>query len=189
MTKTSPARRPWRLTPSFLGAFSLVAGVALAAPPTGGSEPVAASPADAFTFATASVADILNMEGHVVTLVDIAKKQKDIIKVNCVSDKLLQIRGHRSVADGAIANLNDAKAKGDLDGSNHELSRVRILQQKVMTLNTEAENCIGQDLNYVGLTTVKLEIAPNIPSQDITATDFPALDTSRLPAASPLGPI
>ncbi|MFM9469817.1 hypothetical protein ACKI1K_44555, partial [Streptomyces scabiei] len=90
----------------------------------------------------------------IVQLQELAKKQKDIIKLNCTNDKLLQVKGHLALTDQAMANLNEAMAKADDDARKHEFTRVTILYQKVLVLGTEAENCIGEDLSYVGATTV-----------------------------------
>jgi hypothetical protein len=121
---------------------------------------------------------------HVVELQEIAKKQKDIIKLNCVNDKLLQLKGHLAVNDQAMASLNEAIAKGDDSTRQHEFTRVTILSQKVQVLGTEAENCVGADLSYVGQARVDVEIDPSIPQADVTDPGFPQLDTSRPPLAS-----
>jgi hypothetical protein len=122
---------------------------------------------------------------RVVQLQQLAKKQKDIIKLNCVNDKLLQVKGHLAVTDQAMSSMNEAIAKGDAESSRHEYSRVNILHQKVLILGTEAENCIGEDLSYVGETTVTVEIDPNIRHDDPTEFHFPIIDTTRPPLASP----
>jgi hypothetical protein len=122
---------------------------------------------------------------RVVELQEVAKKQKDIIKLNCVNDKLLQVRGHLAVNQQAMANLNEAIAKGDDGSRQHEFTRVTILYQKVQVLGTEAENCIGEDLSYIGQARVDVEIDPSIPQNDPTDPGFPQVDVSRPPLASP----
>ena len=123
---------------------------------------------------------------RIVQLQELAKKQKDIIKLNCVNDKLTQVKGHLAVSDTSMNSLNEAVAKSDDDGRKHEYTRVSILYQKVLVLGTEAENCIGEDLSYVGAVKVTVDIDPTIPQADVTAFDFPSLDTSRPPVASAL---
>lgn len=120
----------------------------------------------------------------IVQLQELAKKQKDIIKLNCVNDKLLQVKGHLAVTDTAMSSLNEAVAKGDDDGRGHEYTRVTILYQKVLVLSTEAGNCIGEDLSYVGNTVVTVDIDPAIPVRDVTAFDVPVTDSTRPPVAS-----
>jgi hypothetical protein len=121
---------------------------------------------------------------RIVQLQELAKKQKDIIKLNCTNDKLLQVKGHLAVGDQAMSSLNEAMAKSDDDARQHEYTRVTILYQKVLVLATEAENCIGEDLSYVGSTNVTVDIDPAIPVADVTAFNVPTVDVGRPPAAS-----
>lgn len=123
---------------------------------------------------------------RIVQLQELAKKQKDIVKLNCVNDKLTQVKGHLAVSDSAVNSLNEAVAKSDDGGRQQEYTRVTILYQKVLVLGTEAENCIGEDLSYIGAVKVELVIDPTIPQADVTAFDFPSLDTTRPPVASAL---
>ena len=114
-----------------------------------------------------------------------AKKDKDIVKLNCVNDKLTQVQGHLKVTDQSMGSLALDISKGDNTARQHEFTRVTILYQKVMTLGTEAEQCIGEDVSYVGATTVDLEIDPSIPPTDPTQPDLPIPDVTRPPEASP----
>jgi|SRR5579871_5022007 len=142
------------------------------------------SPTETLTQAKEYVSKMQDTLRHVVQLQEVAKKQKDIIKLNCVNDKLVQVKGHLAVNDNAMASLNEAIAKGDDSGRQHEFTRVTILYQKVQVLGTEAENCIGEDLSYVGEARVDVEIDPSIPQTDVTDPGYPQLDTSRPPLAS-----
>ncbi|MDB4968021.1 MAG: hypothetical protein JWN44_3710, partial [Myxococcales bacterium] len=57
--------------------------------------------------------------------------------------------------------------------------------QKVVTLGTEAEQCIGEDVSYVGATRVDVEIDPSIPPTDPTEPELPVPVVERPPPASP----
>jgi hypothetical protein len=114
-----------------------------------------------------------------------AKKDKDMVKLNCVNDKLTQLRGHMVVTDQSMSTLVIDIAKGDDTARQHEFTRISILYQKVVTLGTEAEQCIGEDVSYVGATRVDVEIDPSIPPTDPTQPDLPVPDVTRPPEASP----
>jgi hypothetical protein len=114
-----------------------------------------------------------------------AKKDKDVVKLNCVNDKLVQVRGHQVVTDQSMTSLNLAISRGDDTERLHEFTRLSILYQKVVTLGTEAEQCIGEDVSYVGATRVDVEIDPSIPPTDPTQPDLPLPDVQRPPEASP----
>jgi hypothetical protein len=144
------------------------------------------SPQETLTQSKEYQAKMLDTQKRIVELQDVAKKQKDIIKLNCVNDKLLQVKGHLAVNDQAMTSLNEAIAKNDDGARQHEFTRVTILYQKVTVLGTEAENCIGEDLSYVGQSRVDIEIDPSIPQVDVTDPGYPQLDTTRPPLASSL---
>lgn len=180
-------------------ALLLCASVAFAAPDPGAQPTPAYAPGDLLGDAAArpklSPGEELaqakeysskmgEVQSRMLDLQKIAKKEKDIIKLNCVNDKLEKVKGHISVADQAMSALNDAASKNDAEGREHEYARMAILNQKVQVLRAEAENCIGADLSYVGDTNVVEDVDSNIPSQDVTAFDFPPLDTTRPPLAS-----
>ncbi len=144
------------------------------------------SPQETLTQSKEYQTKMLDTQKRIVELQDVAKKQKDIIKLNCVNDKLLQVKGHLAVNDQAMTSLNEAIAKNDDGARQHEFTRVTILYQKVTVLGTEAENCIGEDLSYVGQSRVDIEIDPSIPQVDVTDPGYPQLDTTRPPLASSL---
>jgi len=114
-----------------------------------------------------------------------AKKDKDMVKLNCVNDKLKQLKGHMTVTDQSMSSLTLDVAKSDDTARQHEFTRISILYQKVVTLGTEAEQCIGEDVSYVGATRVDVEIDPSIPPTDPTMPDLPVPDVTRPPEASP----
>jgi hypothetical protein len=108
-----------------------------------------------------------------------------MVKLNCVNDKLTQLNGHLTVSDQAMSSLSLDIAKGDDTARQHEFTRMTILYQKVVTLGTEAEQCIGEDVSYVGATTVNVEIDPSIPPTDPTEPELPVPVVTRPPEASP----
>jgi len=127
---------------------------------------------------------------RIQTLQETARRQKDIIKLNCVADKLVQTKANVGIADQALNALQDNVARADEGGRTHEFTRLTIINQKVQVLGAEAENCIGEDLSFVGATRIDVDVDPNIPRDDptqpatpVTAIDRPPPD--RAPASSP----
>lgn len=142
------------------------------------------SPAETLAQSKDYVGKMQDRLRKVVELQEVAKKQKDIIKLNCVNDKLLQVKGHIAVNDQAVSNLNEAIAKGDDATRQHEFTRITILYQKTEVLGTEAENCIGDSEIYVGRAVVEVVIDPSIPQVDLTDPGNPLLYLDRPPVAS-----
>jgi hypothetical protein len=117
-------------------------------------------------------------------LEETARRQKDIIKLNCVMDKQVQAKVNVGIADQALTALQENVARADEGGRTHEFTRLTIINQKVLVLGAEAENCIGEDLSFVGATRVDLDIDPNIPRDDPTQPGVPTTPIDRPPAAS-----
>ena len=123
---------------------------------------------------------------RIQVLQDQAKRDKDIIRLNCVTDKVVQVRVNINIAEQSIASLQEAVARNDEGERVHEFTRLTIVNQKVQVLGAEAENCIGEDLSFVGATKVDVEIDPNIPQYDPTQPPAPGIDIERPGEASPL---
>ena len=123
---------------------------------------------------------------RIQVLQDQAKREKDIIRLNCVTDKVVQVRVNISIAEQSIASLQEAVTRNDEGERVHEFTRLTIVNQKVQVLGAEAENCIGEDLSFVGATKVDVEIDPNIPQYDPTQPPTPGIDIERPGEASPL---
>jgi hypothetical protein len=122
---------------------------------------------------------------RVQALQEQSKQAKDIIRLNCVTDKLVQVRVNASIADQSMAALQEAMTRADEGQRTHEFTRLTIVNQKVLVLGAEAENCIGEDLSFVGATRIDVEIDPNIPQYDPTQPPAPGIDIERPGEASP----
>jgi hypothetical protein len=133
----------------------------------------------------AYITKIADVVKRMIQLQEIARREKDVIKLNCVNDKLLQLKQLQNIADQANNNMQEAIARGDEDARYHEFGRVTIAYQQAQALSAEAENCIGEDLTFLGKTTVTVE-EPNIPEDPTLqqGPDFPVVEP--LPVASPM---
>jgi hypothetical protein len=80
---------------------------------------------------------------QVLGRVEEARNEKDIVKLNCVNEKLAQIKQILNVAEGAEVALQEAVAKSD-SSSDAEYSKIAIARGKAEQLRAEAEECIGQ---------------------------------------------
>jgi hypothetical protein len=115
-----------------------------------------------------------------------SKRQKDIIRLNCVTDKLVQSRVNVTIAEQSMASLQETIGRADEGGRAHEFTRLTIINQKVLVLGAEAENCIGEDLSFVGATRVDVDVDPSLPQIDVTTTPPGVIDITRPPKASPV---
>ena len=122
---------------------------------------------------------------HMGRLADRARTDRDIIKLNCVNDKLIQAKGNLNLAEQSRDALKIAAARNDEGSRNHEFAKLTITFQKVTVLGQEAETCIGEEISYVGTTRVEIEVDKNIPQEDPTVQPPPAVPVVRPPLASP----
>lgn len=105
---------------------------------------------------------------RVVELQQLARKQKDVIKLNCVNDKLLQVKQLLNIAEAGRTNLIESIAQSDNAGSSHQFSQITIAKEKTSGLGDEAEGCIGEELIFLGPTEVDVNepIIPDDPTGD-----------------------
>jgi hypothetical protein len=102
---------------------------------------------------------------------DTARQGRDVVKSLCLSDKLSQIDvGGRSARERQAA-LVSAAQRNDLELANHEFAILSVLRQRTEQLIAEANQCIGEEVAFVGQTVVAMTEA-NVPSIDDT-TSFP----------------
>jgi hypothetical protein len=91
-----------------------------------------------------------------------AKKQKDVIRLNCVMDKVVQVKVNMNIADEAMQKLQESATRRDDGAGLHEYTRMTIVNQKVQVLQNEGQTCVGVELNYIGATRVEVD-APALP--------------------------
>jgi hypothetical protein len=119
---------------------------------------------------------IARMNGAAATVrrqLDSAREQRDVVKSLCLSDKLSQVDvATRSAKDRQVA-LQAAAQRNDTELANHEFTMMTVLKQRAEQLIAEANQCIGEDLAFVGQTQVSVDY-PALPGED--TTPFPPLD-------------
>ena len=172
-----------RLRAAALVAASLIVSTALRAQtgPAKSEEKVA--PTEREARARRTIEGMKTLNGQVDKLAAQARKEKDIVKLNCVNEKLNQVRGLLKVSEQAEADLREANARREDEQSLHSFAKVGIAGKKVSQLRQDAEQCIGQLAFYNDeKTQVDVEIPAGLPSDDPTAAP---LATSVINRPSP----
>ena len=100
---------------------------------------------------------------QVLVRVEEARAEKDVVKLNCVNEKLTQIKALLRVAEQADIALHEAVSNRDA-ASDTEFSKIAIARSKVEGLRADSEQCIGQ-LAYIvdEKTTVEVQQPSNLP--------------------------
>lgn len=101
----------------------------------------------------------------VLTRVEEARNEKDVVKLNCVNEKLTQIKGLLKVAEQSDIALHESIANKD-GSADSEFTKIGIARTKVDGLKNDAEQCIGQ-LAYIvdEKTTVEVQQPAGLPER------------------------
>jgi len=100
-----------------------------------------------------------------------ARKKKDVVKALCLDDKVKQMKLATDTAKDRVVDLTSAVSQNDPDRSKHEFTVIQVLRERVQTLVTEAQQCIGEETGFIGESDVTVEIDPAVPDTD--PSDFP----------------
>jgi hypothetical protein len=121
----------------------------------------------------------------VIAKLEEARNSKDVVKLNCVNEKLTAIKGLLRISEIADVNLQEAVAKHETESATHEYTKVSIARTRVNQLRAEAEECIGQlafrtDENL----SVEVQIPEDLPKEDPTVLPTePSVDVRPAPAS------
>lgn len=134
-------------------------------------------------------ADIERMKGTLGQVLEVLEKtrqeEKDLLKLNCINEKLSAIKGFLKVSEQSLTKLKTSNANGDTDSMRHQYSLIAIAGSKVENLGVEAQSCAGEVLKYAGNTKVVPEIDPDIAEIDPTEIVNDVDSIFRLPEVTP----
>jgi hypothetical protein len=108
------------------------------------------SPQEMITDAQRLANDIQLVRGEVVTLQTEAREEKDMIRLDCIDDKLAQFDQLLLIVEAARADLGAAVASGDLEGRLHHHGLVVQAREKATAVRQEADGCIGEEMRFPG---------------------------------------
>ena len=89
-------------------------------------------------------------------LLEKARTEKDIVKLNAINEKLSSMKGLLKISEAAFVALQEAGARRDKETADHEYTKIAIAAQKVDALAIEAEGAVGDSLHYTGDTRVEV---------------------------------
>jgi hypothetical protein len=121
---------------------------------------------------------------RLLTLLEEARESKDVVKLNCVNEKLTQTKGLLRISEQAEDALQEALARHDREVGNHEFAKISISRQKTEQIAAEAESCVGELAVYAGDTVVTVEGGYH-GGYDPTIIPLPLPEVVRPPQVSP----
>ena len=83
---------------------------------------------------------------HMQHLQALARKEKDVIKLNCVNDKLVQVKPEMNIIDSGVAELESATDANRMQ----VFEGISTAAENVRRLREEADQCIGEPVQTGG---------------------------------------
>lgn len=111
---------------------------------------------------------------HIQHLQQVARQEKDVIKLNCVNDKLVQAKPQMNIADTKEVELESA-------GDAERMAVFEVIAQaadSLRRLREESDQCIGEPITFSGGESSNSFTAP-------TATDNPTAGFGNHPIEPP----
>ncbi|MEW5850342.1 MAG: FecR family protein [Myxococcota bacterium] len=108
-----------------------------------------------------------------------ARLKKDIVLLNCVNERLTQIKGVLKVAEEASTALQEHAAAGQDSEARVAYSKIVLAKERIATLRVQAQNCVGAEGYYGGETEVVTDIDPELAGGDPFFGDRGTLDNPR----------
>jgi hypothetical protein len=99
-----------------------------------------------------------------------ARKDRDVVRVLCLNDKLNQVDVTLSSAQDRLGSLRTAIEHSDADRARHEYTVLEVLNDRARVLVNESAQCVGEETGFIGEAEVSVSVDPNLPNPD-TATD------------------
>jgi hypothetical protein len=100
-----------------------------------------------------------------------ARKDRDVVRVLCLTDKLSQVDVALSSAQDRVGALRTAVERADADRSRHEYTVLEVLNDRVRVLVNESNQCVGEETGFIGDAEVSVSVDPNLPDAE-TAFDL-----------------
>lgn len=133
------------------------------------------------------VTQMSSVRRGVSQMYDRANQERDIIKVNCLNDKLTQIDVAIRSAGEHVELLQSAASLNNDNQRNHEYSLINVYQGRVRGLDAEARQCVGEEAAGFGEGTEQgVRVSQTIPTEEVDTTPTTTTDTYIPPTPSPV---
>jgi hypothetical protein len=111
--------------------------------------------------------------------------ERDLVKVNCLNEKLAAIKGFLKVSEQSYVTLSDSVARRDDEASKHHYRLIAIAGQRVDVLGEEGRVCSGDEMRFAGDTLLETVVDPSISSPEEAFLGEDDLVLERLTKMSP----
>ena len=142
------------------------APVDLAPPQNTSTASAVLSPDEMLAKAKQFVVGIEQASGSISRQLQAARRERDVVRVLCLNDKLNQVDVALSSAQDRLGSLRTAVVRSDADRSRHEYTVLEVLNDRVRVLVNESNQCVGEETGFIGEAEVSVSVDPNLPNAD-----------------------
>ena len=142
------------------------APVDLTPPQNRGSSEGPGSPDEMLSRGKVFVGGIEQASGSISRQLQAARKERDVVRVLCLNDKLNQVDVALGSAQDRLKSLGTAAERSDVDRTRHEYTVLEVLSDRVRVLVNESNQCVGEETGFIGEAEVSVSVDPNLPNAD-----------------------
>jgi len=154
-----------------IAALGLAAAAAVTVYAQGSKEPAKLPPPSEMTRSVATyAAQVEDDETHINRLQNVARKSKDVVKLTCVNDKVVEVKGERNVFDQNKLSFDGSIATSPETAQPYYVELTR-LAGVIGKLREDAEQCIGVPELYKQESDVEVT-HPDFPDDPTTEDPF-----------------
>ncbi len=118
------------------------------------------------------IEDMRNMLKEAVQYVGQARETNDAIRLNCVNDKTLSMKGILRIGEDSFIALQEAMAINNESKARYEFSKIRVSWKKMKDLRTHARGCVGAEASYTGGTILDVDVETQSDANVETTMDY-----------------
>ncbi len=90
-------------------------------------------------------------------LLESAEKSKDVVRMQCLNQKLTSIRALLAVSEQATGAMQNALVAAEGEKADHEFRKIAVALSKVRQFNAEADACLGAVGTQPGAIEIEVE--------------------------------
>lgn len=117
------------------------------------------------------------------------EEEGDILKLNCINEKLAAIRGFLKVSEQSYVNLKESVSRTDDEAAKHHFTLIGMARLRVGDLYEEAQTCVGEVQQFAGEPVIDRRVDPDIADIQFIYPDDDEFDdgyaSERLPELTP----
>jgi hypothetical protein len=95
-----------------------------------------------------------------------ARESRDVVKLNCVNEKLIAVKGLLKISENAYGGLQESLVQKQMNNARHEYRKIVTARKNCAQLAGESETCVGEFAVYSGDTDVQLDVNTTLVGSD-----------------------